>query len=81
MRDVVSLVLVLVSGFILAGLIFAAVQRRRRQGEYILFWSLASYPQISRFKRWGTYRGSAAEVSRILLVGAVFLIGLAGVMQ
>ena len=80
-RDIFSLLLVSVSGFILAGLTFAAVQRRKGRGDHLLFWSLASHQQTSRLKRWATFRGTAAEFSRIFLVGAVFLIGLVGLIE
>jgi len=81
MRDLLSFTLLLVSGFILAGLIFAAVQRRRGRGDHLLFWSLIDHPRISKFKRASTFQGTAAELSRIFLFAAVFLIGLMGLMQ
>jgi len=79
--ELVSWSLVLVSGFISAGLIFAMVKRRQRAGDYLLFWLNPFGQRTKRFIRIATFQGTAAELSRIVLFSAVTLIGVGGLLQ
>jgi hypothetical protein len=73
-RELFSGMFAIISGFITIGLIFAMVQRRRGRGSYFLFWPNRLGQTTNSILRAGTFRGSAAELSRIILFALITLI-------
>jgi len=80
MRIAVS-ILTIATGFITAGLIFAFVKRRQGAGDYLLCWPNPLSPRASAFLRAGFFRGTAAELSRILIFGLATFISAVSLLE
>ena len=73
-RELFSLIVTIIGGFITTGLIFAMVQRRRGRGSYLLFWPNRLGLTTNSILRASSFRGPAAELSRIILFALITLI-------
>ncbi len=62
-----------------AGLVFSIVRRRQYGEDYILFWRMG--PKTQAITRHMFFRGNLADISRILLAGAVTLLFVLSLLQ